>query len=199
VRAESGAADRRAQKTRGARKLRHGVRCSTLDYCVHISEVQHIIDQPYNAILLLKSEAAHYSAFTVARCSHLFRFVPLDSFLDNCMARASDHSALSTSAALQLVPDTQMWFSPSNEFDVAGQTPHAGARIFHGNARCNGDDNGLSTDVGHSICHCRTKPLPVVWRHDSFTSKTTPLCMNSPMTEVVQGCGMAGLVRPQGS
>jgi len=42
---------------RGAPKLRHGVRCSTLGYCVHISELQHIIDQPYNAILLLKAEA----------------------------------------------------------------------------------------------------------------------------------------------
>jgi hypothetical protein len=52
--------------------------------------------------------AAHYSAFMVARCSHLFRFVPLDSLLDKCMARASDHSALSTLAALQLSPETQV-------------------------------------------------------------------------------------------
>ena len=42
---------------RMAPKLRHGVRCSTLDYCVHISHVQHIIDQPHNATLSLKSEA----------------------------------------------------------------------------------------------------------------------------------------------
>ena len=53
-------------------------------------------------------DAAQYRAFTVARCSHLFRFVPLDSLLDNCMARASDHSALSTLAALQLSPETQV-------------------------------------------------------------------------------------------
>ncbi len=53
-------------------------------------------------------DAAHYSAFMLARCSHLFLFVPLDSLLDNCMARASDHSALSTLAALQLSPETQV-------------------------------------------------------------------------------------------
>lgn len=41
----------------------------------------------------------------MARWTHLFRFVPLDPLLDNCMARASDHSALSTLAALQLSPD----------------------------------------------------------------------------------------------
>ena len=51
---------------RGAPKLRHGVNCSILDYCEHISDVQHIIDQPYNAILLLKAEV--YARQVIYRC-----------------------------------------------------------------------------------------------------------------------------------
>ncbi len=41
---------------RGAPKLRHGVRCSNLDYCEPISDVQNVINQPYNVILLLKAK-----------------------------------------------------------------------------------------------------------------------------------------------
>ena len=51
---------------RGAPKLRHGVRCSSLDYCKHISDVQHIIDQPYNAILLLTAEV--HARQVIYRC-----------------------------------------------------------------------------------------------------------------------------------
>jgi len=40
--------------------------CSILDYCEHISDVQHIIDQPYNAILLLKAEV--YARQVIYRC-----------------------------------------------------------------------------------------------------------------------------------
>ncbi len=133
--------------------------------------------------------AAHYSAFMVARCSHLFRFVPLDSLLDKCMARASDHSALSTLAALQLSPETQVYFCLW-QILVTLQPPCAHG--LHRKARCNGDDYGLShviSDVCHAICHCRTKPLPTVWRQDSFTAKTTQhMCEQSHDTT-----GCAGL------
>ena len=133
----------------------------------------------------------------VARCSHLLRFVPFDSLLDNCMARASDHSALATLAALQLSPETQVWFCLW-QMRLTLQTPCA--YILHCKARCNGDDHGLSnanSDVGHLICHCRTKPLPIVWRVVHSPPRRHAICINSSITQVVQSCGMAGLARPQ--
>ena len=56
---------------RGAPKLRHNARCSTLDYCERISDVQHIIDQPYNAILLLKAEV--HARQVIYRCCMYIR------------------------------------------------------------------------------------------------------------------------------
>ena len=56
---------------RGAPKLRHNARCSTLYYCERISDVQHIIDQPYNAILLLKAEV--HARQVIYRCCMYIR------------------------------------------------------------------------------------------------------------------------------